>query len=199
MTVLLIIALVIATILVSKWGLDWRRQAEGLEEGLKRRKDWVPLETLNRLRMELLKSSCEQVETLTAERFKSWRETEIAGIRTQERNVAYVAATNDFERWKVEREADIRADAINRSTAITKGKLTEHLVPFFPEFPYNARDARFLGSPVDLLIFNGMSEGELTEIVFLEIKTGNSQLTARERQIRDRIKEGAVKWEELRI
>src|SRR5579864_155894 len=101
-------------------------------------------------------------------------------------------------KWKVEYEEATRQDAINKSQAIMMGKTLEHLIPFFPEFHWNPRDARFLGSPVDLIVFDGLSEGKLKQIVFIEIKTNISQLSERERQIRDVINSGKVKWEELR-
>lgn len=113
--------------------------------------------------------------------------------------MAMQAAGIVLDGWRKDEETAIRADAINRSQAISKGKITEHLVPYFPEFEYNPKDARFLGSPVDLIVFNGLSDGELKEVVFLEIKTGNSVLTQRERQIRMKVEEGKIRWAELRI
>jgi predicted Holliday junction resolvase-like endonuclease len=57
-----------------------------------------------------------------------------------------------------------------------------------------------LGSPVDLVVFDGMDEDALREIVFVEIKTGASAtLSARERRIRDTVRAGRVRWQELRI
>jgi len=66
-------------------------------------------------------------------------------------------------------------------------------------FPYNPKDARFFGSPVDLIVFDGMDEGCVRDVVFLEIKTGSSALNARQRQIRDAITSGRVRWRELRL
>jgi predicted Holliday junction resolvase-like endonuclease len=66
-------------------------------------------------------------------------------------------------------------------------------------FPYNPKDVRFLGSPIDLVIFDGLAEGELRRIVFVEVKTGGSGLTHRERCVRDVIDAGDVEWAELRV
>src|SRR5207302_822704 len=77
----------------------------------------------------------------------------------------------------------IRQDAVQRSQAVTTGKVHEQLVPYLPEFGFNPKDARFLGSPVDLLVFDGLDAGELRRVVFIEIKTGGSALTGRERQL----------------
>lgn len=96
-------------------------------------------------------------------------------------------------------EKHLRADAIKKSTAVVKGKVAEQLVPFGTEFGYNPRNARFLGSPIDLLVFAGLTEGELDKVVFIEVKTGKSRLSRRERQLRDVIDAGEVYWEELRV
>src|SRR5919109_2111453 len=103
------------------------------------------------------------------------------------------------QRWKARYTQAIRQDAVQRSQAVTTGKVHEQLVPYLPEFGFNPKDARFLGSPVDLLVFDGLDDGELRRVVFLEIKTGGSTLTGRERQVRDVVRALQVSWEELRI
>ena len=103
------------------------------------------------------------------------------------------------QRWKARYTQAIRQDAVQRSQAVTTGKVHEQLVPYLPEFGFNPKDARFLGSPVDLLVFDGLDDGELRRVVFLEIKTGESGLTSRERQVRDVVQALQVVWEELRI
>ncbi|HEU5169395.1 MAG TPA: Holliday junction resolvase-like protein [Gemmatimonadales bacterium] len=101
--------------------------------------------------------------------------------------------------WKARHTGTIRQDAVQRSQAVTVGKVTEQLLPYLPGFRFNPKDARFLGSPVDLVVFDGLAEGELRGIWFLEVKTGNAVLSARERQIRDAILEKRVGWDELRL
>jgi len=77
-----------------------------------------------------------------------------------------------------------------------RGKVTEHLLPFFPGFPYNPRDVRFLGSPVDFVVFSGLSEGGLEEIVFVEVKSGKSvSLSTRERMVRDCVEQKRVRYQ----
>jgi predicted Holliday junction resolvase-like endonuclease len=73
--------------------------------------------------------------------------------------------------------------------------VTEHLIPFFPGFRYNSKDARFLGTPVDIVVFDGLSEGRLRQIVFIEVKTGNNaNLSTRERQIRQCVRNRRVAY-----
>ncbi|MBT3337266.1 MAG: Holliday junction resolvase [Anaerolineae bacterium] len=103
-----------------------------------------------------------------------------------------------FEGWKKEYEKTIRKDAASKSQSTLIGKITEHFIPYLPDFPYNPQDARFLGAPIDFIIFDGMSEGELKEIVLVEVKTNKGSLSKRERQLRDAVDDGKVKWIEVR-
>lgn len=101
--------------------------------------------------------------------------------------------------WKARYTAVIRADAVQRSLAVTTGKVHEQLIPYLPEFPFNPKDVRFLGSPVDLVVFDGLAEGCTRRIVFLEVKTGDATLSGRERRVRDVIEARRVEWLELRV
>jgi len=104
-----------------------------------------------------------------------------------------------IQQWKARYTQVIRQDAVQRSQAVTSGKVHEQLVPYLPAFGFNPKDARFLGSPVDLLVFDGLDDGELRRVVFVEIKTGDSALTGRERQVRDVVRASQVAWEEIRL
>lgn len=101
--------------------------------------------------------------------------------------------------WKVGYTRRVREDAVQRSLAVTAGKVHEQLTPYLPEFPWNPKDARFLGSPVDLVVFDGLAEGRVRRIVFVEVKTGGAGLTGRERMVREAVREGEVEWVELRV
>jgi len=101
--------------------------------------------------------------------------------------------------WKLRYTRAIRENAVQRSLAVTAGKVHEQLVPYLPEFGFNPKDARFLGSPVDLVVFDGLSAGDVQRVVFLEVKTGGAQLTEREKQVRAVIEARQVEWAELRL
>jgi predicted Holliday junction resolvase-like endonuclease len=101
--------------------------------------------------------------------------------------------------WKVGYTRRVRDDAVQRSLVVTAGKVHEQLIPYLPAFPYNPKDARFLGSPVDLVVFDGLAEGRVRRIVFVEVKTGGAGLTGRERMVREAVREGQVEWVELRV
>lgn len=140
-----------------------------------------------------------QVYSRAQAQYESWRKKELDALFLEQKQLARREAMTELEQWKVEHESAIRQDAIGRSKAVIVGKVTEHLIPHMPLFPYNPKDARFIGSPVDLIVFDGADEGELRDIIFLEIKTGDSGLSHRQRQIRGAIQAGRVLWRELRV
>jgi len=101
--------------------------------------------------------------------------------------------------WKLRYTTLIREDAVQRSQAVTAGKVHEQLLPYLPDFPFNPKDVRFLGSPTDLVVFDGLADGHVERVVFLEVKTGGAGLTARERSVRDAIQAREVEWLEVRV
>lgn len=93
-----------------------------------------------------------------------------------------------------------RNDAVKRSRAVLGGQFGEQLAPFLPEFPCNPGDARFIGKPVDYIAFPGTAEGRsVEEILLIEVKSGTSALSAREKEIREAVKKGRVRYVEYRI
>ena len=91
-----------------------------------------------------------------------------------------------------------RKQAVSQSRAVLGGKFTEQMAPYLPEFKYDPTEARFIGSPVDMIVFPGLSSGEPKEIVIMEIKSNkNCQLTQNEKNIQKLIEDGMVRWELL--
>ena len=107
----------------------------------------------------------------------------------------------EFKQWmemEEQRLDEIRKQAIEQSRAVLGGKFTEQMAPYLPEFKYDPTEARFIGSPIDLVVFPGLATGEPTEVVLIEVKTGRfSRLTGRERKIEELVKAGKVRWELL--
>ena len=95
--------------------------------------------------------------------------------------------------------AAIRKDAVARSHAVIVGKVTEQIAPWLPNFPFNPKDARFIGSPIDLIVFDGCDGDDVKRVVFVEIKTKESALNSRQRQIRDAVIAKRVDWLEYRV
>ena len=94
----------------------------------------------------------------------------------------------------------LRKDAVKRSKAVIGGQVAEQIAPFLPDFPANPSDARFIGKPVDFIVFSGLSENEkIDEILFVEVKTGKSLLSEREKEVKKAIEKGNVRYVEYRI
>jgi len=98
----------------------------------------------------------------------------------------------------------IREDAIKRSKSVMLGKMWEQIVPYYrpDDFKFIPSDARFLGSPVDFIIFNGSSESDINEVIFLEIKTSKSRLNSQQVKLKkliDSLKSKEVRWETINI
>lgn len=101
----------------------------------------------------------------------------------------------------------LRKDAINRSRAVLTGQILEQVAPYLPNFPCNPEDAKFLGCPVDFIGFVTskadenlpLEERRIKEIIFIEVKSGKSVLTKREKEVKNAIESGRVKYIEYRI
>ncbi len=129
------------------------------------------------------------VESRARDLYESWQNREM------DRQVSEKADTL-FRTWKLDEEKKIRQDAVKKSEAVTRGKVTEHLIPYFPDFEYNPKDARFLGTPVDFIVFDGLSEGEMKKVIFIEVKSGKTDtLSKREKLIRECVDRGKVSYE----
>ncbi|OPX61997.1 MULTISPECIES: Holliday junction resolvase-like protein [unclassified Methanoregula] len=111
----------------------------------------------------------------------------------------------ELEVWKKEAAEGIRKDSVNRSRSTLKGKIAEQMAPVLPDFQYTPSDARFIGSPVDYIIFDGLTrvadekQGEI-QIIFMDVKKGDGAALSRtQRIIRNAVEQKAVRWETMRI
>jgi len=110
----------------------------------------------------------------------------------------------ELETWKMEATSEIRKDSVNRSRSTLKGKIAEQIAPILPEFRFNPADARFIGSPVDYIIFDGLTEvadekSRDIRIVFMDVKKGTGSLTRTQRIIRNAVENKAVSWQTMKI
>ena len=96
--------------------------------------------------------------------------------------------------YKKEREAEYnKLLGQKKSSEVRVGKIGENMAPFLNGWPYDPNDFRFLGSPIDGVQFNK------DELVFVEIKTGKSVLSKKQRWIKQLVKEGKVGFATFRI
>ncbi len=122
----------------------------------------------------------------------------------QRTSVIEERARNDLERWKIECTNAIRKDSVNRSRSTLKGRISEQMAPLLPEFPYSPADARFIGNPIDFVVFDGYTKvkdenGDSISIVLVEVKKGKGKLTREELLIKRAVEEGRVSWKTIVI
>jgi predicted Holliday junction resolvase-like endonuclease len=96
--------------------------------------------------------------------------------------------------------------SVDQSRSTLKGQIAEQMAPVLPGFSYLPADARFLGDPIDYVVFNGRTnlansgsgEQEL-EIVLLEVKHSQSKLSPVQRAIAAAVEQGRVRFEVAHI
>lgn len=112
---------------------------------------------------------------------------------------AYVEILRQKEAEWGEGEEQRRKLAIARSRQIIGGNFSEQLAPYLPDFPFDPTEARFIGKPVDFLVFRGLSQGEIQEVVFVEVKSGGSKMNRNEASLKTAIDEKRVRFIEYRV
>ena len=80
----------------------------------------------------------------------------------------------------------------SQSQSTRYGQITEQFLPLVKHYPYDSKQFRFLGTPIDGVQF------EDDKIVLVEFKSGNSSLSSRQRHIRNLVNENKVYFEIIR-
>jgi len=78
--------------------------------------------------------------------------------------------------------------------ATNVGNFLELVLPTAKDFKWIVPDSRFLGKPIDLLVFNGLSKGKVESLSFVEVKTGKATLSDNEKSIRDALADHKVSY-----
>ncbi len=94
-----------------------------------------------------------------------------------------------------------RKESVRLSRATRDGRASEQLVPYLPAFEdqFDRCDARFLGAPIDFVVFDGLygPDRSLNEIVFVEVKSGRPTLNAAEKEVKEAVEDRRVRWERI--
>ncbi|MCL2478333.1 MAG: hypothetical protein FWF22_02455 [Treponema sp.] len=103
----------------------------------------------------------------------------------------------EWESGKVQKAVQ---SSLKRSRAVLGGLVSEQLAPLLPGFSFDPGDCRFVGKPVDFIVFRGMNSKNIDEVIFLEVKSGkNPALNDQEKRLRDVIRAGRVRWAEYYV
>lgn len=87
----------------------------------------------------------------------------------------------------------VKIKSQKKSSEVRTGLIAEQMAPFLEGFPYNPKNAVFLGRPLDFVVFD--EDG----VHFVEVKSGKAQLSSKQRRIRDHLRDKKVTFEVYHI
>jgi predicted Holliday junction resolvase-like endonuclease len=149
-------------------------------------KDIIHSTSVNTLTQEITKLKEKQSELLLTN--KNWQTSynqlnaeQLSKIGSLENKISEVSA----EKQKVTSQ--------KKSSEVRLGHIAETLAPFLDQFEFDPETCTFMGRPIDYISFGD------DKITFIEVKSGKSQLSAKQRHIRDLVNDKKVSWKEVRI
>ena len=98
--------------------------------------------------------------------------------------------------WWTNRRELRDAASLLQGARVDRGLIAEQFAPItrrFDDLGWDPQEFKFLGRPVDGVQFQD------DEVIIVEFKTGDSQMTTRQRQIKRMVAEGKVRFEEIRF
>jgi predicted Holliday junction resolvase-like endonuclease len=113
-------------------------------------------------------------------------------------------ANKMFDRWVKERLGREITKSLDLQRPIIKGKISEQMFPLLYQKVGDLSDFRFIGNPIDYIVFDGLSKArdnidKKVTIKFIELKTGRSALNKAENLVKDAVEHGRVGWEEIQL
>jgi predicted Holliday junction resolvase-like endonuclease len=97
-----------------------------------------------------------------------------------------------FKENKLLKEEMAKLQHSKKSVEVRHGKTWEEFVPFLNDFPYTKENFKFIGMPIDGIAF------EEDKIAFVEIKTGKSRMSEKQRRVKELVQNKKVEFKELR-
>ena len=82
--------------------------------------------------------------------------------------------------------------------SVNVGKLLEKVFPTMKDFELELSDCRFLGEPIDLVVFKGLTAGKVESISFMEVKSGKAVLNKHQKSVKEAIENNKIKFEEFK-
>jgi len=125
-----------------------------------------------------------------------------AALEESNRNLKRLLESTDSKQKDIDRlEQSIRFQeeqygkllGQKKSSEVRTGKIAEQISPFLDDYPLEAKTARFIGDPIDFVHFDE------DKVTFVEVKSGKSQLSTKQRRIRDMVKAGKVDFVIYRV
>jgi len=114
-------------------------------------------------------------------------------IKRLEDQIQETAAAHIIEKAKVKKDSTFRSSAVNW------GKSIEHFVPFMTKFPVPPEDVVFLGMPIDYVGFTDTESSKKCKVHFIEVKSGVSFMSTKQKNIKKAIEEGRIEFHEIAV
>lgn len=151
-----------------------------------RQKDIIHQTSVNKLTQEITSLKEKQSELLLTN--KNWEKS------YNQLNAEQLLKIGSLEKQILEvSEQKKKVTSQKKSSEVRLGHIAETLAPFLDQFEFDPETCTFMGRPIDYISFGD------DEITFIEVKSGKSQLSAKQRHIRDLVKNKLVAWKEVRI
>lgn len=132
------------------------------------------------------------------ERLRTEATLQAARVDAREREMALEVAA-EKQRLRAE-AAENKREAAKQTAARSRialvAKIAEHMAPLLAGFPYNFKEVRHVGEVFDFLVYKGLENGEIEEVIFLEVKSGpGGRRNPRERALKRAVDAGRVRYE----
>ncbi|MQG50375.1 MAG: hypothetical protein FI695_00160 [SAR202 cluster bacterium] len=103
--------------------------------------------------------------------------------------VIFIITINQYNKLKSKIS---NLDSNLRSNAVKQGLTLEQWIPISENYPWDHRNFRFLGDPIDGIQF------EDNKILLVEFKSGNSRMSNKQKAIQQLVENGKVEFVEIK-
>ena len=103
--------------------------------------------------------------------------------------VIFITTINQYNKLK---SKITNLDSNLRSNAVKQGLTLEQWIPISENYPWDHRNFRFLGDPIDGIQF------EDNKILLVEFKSGNSRMSNKQKAIQQLVENGKVEFVEIK-
>lgn len=89
---------------------------------------------------------------------------------------------------------DARRQSVAMSRSGINAGVWENFTPLLAGYPYSHAESWHIGGLFDFIVYDGLEEGDIRDVIFVEVKTGSARLSARQKKVKDAVEAGRVKW-----
>lgn len=80
------------------------------------------------------------------------------------------------------------------TAAVNIGKSMEKILPTMKNFKWELPDCRFLNDPIDIIVFDGLTNNKINSVNFVEVKSGAARLNAHQKAVKNAIEDKKVSY-----